>query len=89
MSQLTLKWFRKNNPYTEKTNGKAGVAKGSLVTLDEGYANWGLFLQLFVYVCLLRAAPMAYGSSKARSRIGAVVVCLHHSHGHTRSELYL
>ena len=46
----------------------------------------------FLFVCLLgffllfRALPVAYGSSQARGRIGAVAVSLHHSHSNARSE---
>ena len=34
---------------------------------------------------LFRAAPMAYGSSQARGRIGAIAAGLHHSHSNTGS----
>ena len=34
----------------------------------------------FLFLCLLRTAPMAYGGSQARSRIRAVAAGLHHSH---------
>ena len=44
------------------------------------------FFLFFVCVCVLRAAPAAYGSSQARGRIWAVVTSLHHSHGNTRSK---
>ena len=37
----------------------------------------------------LRAAPGACGGSQARDRIAAVAAGLHHSHGHSRSELHL
>ena len=36
------------------------------------------------FVLLFRAAPMAYGGSKARGRIGAIVAG--HSHSKARSE---
>ena len=38
---------------------------------------------------LFRAAPMAYGSSQARGRIGAAAAGLHHSHSNTRSKPHL
>ena len=47
---------------------------------------WVFFVCLFV--CLLfRTAPVAYGVSWARDRIGAVAAGLHHSHSNARSEL--
>ena len=44
---------------------------------------------LFFFFLLFRAAPMAYGGSQARGRIGATAAGLHHSHGNTWSELHL
>ena len=48
---------------------------------------------LCVCVCGLfvfsKAAPMAYGGSQARGRIGAVATSLCHSHSHTGSEPHL
>ena len=38
---------------------------------------------------LFRATPIAYGSSQARGRIGAVAASLRHSHINVRSELHL
>ena len=38
---------------------------------------------------LFRAAPAVYRSSQARGQMGAIVVGLHHSHSHNRSELHL
>ena len=38
------------------------------------------------YTFLFRAAPAAYGVSRARGQIGAVAVCLHHSHSNAGSE---
>ena len=43
----------------------------------------------FFFVCLLRAAPAAYGGSQARGPIRAVVASLHQSHSNARSELHL
>ena len=43
-----------------------------------------LFIYLFLSFCLFRAAPVAYGGSQARSRIGAVVAGLHRSHSNAR-----
>ena len=46
--------------------------------------------QIFFFVFgLFRAAPMAYGGSQARGRIGAVAASLHQSHSDARSELRL
>ena len=39
-----------------------------------------LFLFLFLFFCLFRATPMAYGSSRARGQIGAAAASLHPSH---------
>ena len=45
-----------------------------------------LFVTVFVFVfCLFRAAPITYGNSQARGRIGAVAAGLHHSQGKARS----
>ena len=39
--------------------------------------------------CFSWAAPVAYGGSQARVRIGAVAACLHHSHSNAESNLCL
>ena len=44
------------------------------------------FLCVCVFVCLLRAIPMAYGGSEARGKIRAAASGLHHSHSKARSE---
>ena len=41
----------------------------------------------FVYV--FRAAPVAYGDSQAKGRIGVVATSLRHSHSSARSQLHL
>ena len=48
----------------------------------------GLWSHVFLFLpfCLLRAAPMAYGRSQARGRIGAAAAGLLHSHSHARSK---
>ena len=38
-----------------------------------------LFIYLFIYFCLFRAAPAAYGSFQASGGIGAAAASLHHS----------
>ena len=43
----------------------------------------------FLYVCLFRAAPPAFGSSQARGYIGAPAAGLHHSHSNSGSEPHL
>ena len=40
----------------------------------------------FFFSPLFRAAPLAYGGSQARGRIGAAATSPHHSHSHARSE---
>ena len=46
------------------------------------------FWKVFIYACmsLLRAAPMAYGSSQAMGQIRAVAAGLYHSHSNSGSE---
>ena len=44
---------------------------------------------LFIYFCIFRAAPAAYGSSNARGQIGAVVAGLRCSHSNARYEPHL
>ena len=41
-----------------------------------------------VFALLFRAAPMAYGGSQARGRIGATAAGLHHGHSHARSSTH-
>ena len=48
-----------------------------------------IFICLFVFVLLSRAAPEAYGGSQARGRIGAVAAGLHHSHSNAGSKPHL
>ena len=38
------------------------------------------FIYLFIYFCLFRAEPTAYGGSQARGPIGAVASGLHQGH---------
>ena len=48
-----------------------------------------IFLFVCLFVCLFAiswAAPMAYGGSQARGRIGATAAGLRHSHSNTGSE---
>ena len=42
--------------------------------------------EIFFFFFLFRAAPVPYGGSQVRSRIGATAAGLHHSHSHTGSE---
>ena len=46
-------------------------------------------MQIFLCVCLFRAAPVACGGSQARGLIWAVAAGLHHSHSNIRSEPHL
>ena len=41
---------------------------------------------LYIYFCLFRAAPAAYGCSQAWGPIGATAASLYHSHSNTRSK---
>ena len=47
------------------------------------------FLNFFFFLFFLRAAPVAYGSSQARGRIGAAAAGLCHSHSKTGSKPHL
>ena len=48
-----------------------------------GISGFFFFFGLFA---ISRAAPMAYGGSQARGRIGATAAGLHQSHSNTGSE---
>ena len=39
----------------------------------------------FIYFCLFRATPAAYGGSQARGPVGAAAAGLHHSHSNSGS----
>ena len=40
----------------------------------------------FFFVCLFRAASLAYGGSQTRGQIGAAAASLHHSHSNMGSK---
>ena len=44
---------------------------------------------LFYFILFFRAAPVAYGGSQYKVRIGATAAGRHHSHSNTRFEPYL
>ena len=44
------------------------------------------FLIYFLFFCLFRAVPMAYGGSQTRGLIGAVATGLCHSHSNAGSD---
>ena len=46
-------------------------------------------MYLFIYFCLFRAVPAAYGGSQASGGIGATAAGLHHSHSHVGSKPHL
>ena len=48
-----------------------------------------IFPPFFFLISFFRTAPMAYGSSQARGRIGAAAASLHHSHSDTGSKPHL
>ena len=50
---------------------------------------WNLFIYFSFLFCLFRAAPVAYGGSQTRGRIGAVAAGLCQSHSNARSKLSL
>ena len=45
-----------------------------------------VFCLIFILIFIFRAVGAAYGSFRARSRIGAIAAGLHHSHSNARSE---
>ena len=49
-------------------------------------SHFCFFVGSFVCCFLFRVAPLAYVSSQARGRIGAVAASLHHSHSNSGSE---
>ena len=53
--------------------------------IDMGSYNLQIYY-LFIYICLFRTTPVAYGSSQARDQIGAAAAGLHHSHSNAGSE---
>ena len=53
------------------------------------YSQSGVMLSVSFSLFCLRAAPVAYGSSQARARIGAAAASLCHSHSNTGSEPHL
>ena len=66
--------------------------KDSRAVLPCGNTRWAtrshviLFVYLFIYLGLFRAAPVAYGSSQAKSQIRVVAAGLNHSHSNVRAE---
>ena len=46
----------------------------------------GMYVCMYLLTCLLRAAPVTYGSSQARGWIRAAAAGVHHSHSNNRSE---
>ena len=46
----------------------------------------GNYLSMLFFLLFLWAAPVAYGGSQARGRIGAVATSLRHSHSNAGSE---
>ena len=60
------------------------------VSLLEYLVSSFIFFFFFFCLCAIsRTAPLAYGGSQARGRIGAVDAGLHQSHSHSGSELHL
>ena len=48
--------------------------------------RYRIYIFLFFYLLLFRAASAAYGSSQARGRIGDTAAGWHHSHSNTQSK---
>ena len=53
------------------------------------HSNVAITFFFLFFSCLFRAAPTAYGSSKARGQLGALASGLHHSHSNVGSEPHL
>ena len=49
----------------------------------------GSYLFVYLFIWLFRAAPAAYGGSRARGEIRAIAAGLHYSHSNARSKLHL
>ena len=75
--------------FPEEFLGKSARERWKQLTVHEG-RGWveeiGFFCLFVCFFCLFRAAPLAFGSSQARGRIGAVAAGQCHIHSHTRSE---
>ena len=48
-----------------------------------------IYLFIYLFFCLFRAAFVAYGGFQARGQIGAVAASLNHSHSNVGSEPHL
>ena len=59
----------------------------SLSSVSRELSRKGFLFFLSFFFFFLRAAPVAYGRSQARSQIGAAAASLHHSHNNMGSEL--
>ena len=63
---------------------KGGCCWDDLET-DASPVKFRISARNFLSFLLFKAAPMAYGSSQARGRIGAAAASLHHSHSNAGS----
>ena len=56
---------------------------------NQDSAPWLHYCFFFFFLCLFRAAPVAYGGSQVRGQIRATAAGLYHSHSNPRSEPHL
>ena len=74
-------WLRAEG---EVDNVETWLQNEEHVLREYNLIHLSFFLSFFFF--FLRAAPVAYGSSQARGRIGAVAASLHHSHSNVGSK---
>ena len=65
------------------------VLPSSEVVVEPEGCRGEVLCVLSFFLCLFRAALVAYGGSQARGLIGATAASLHHSHSHLGSEPHL
>ena len=56
---------------------------------NEAFSFYSLLFKFYLFFCLLRATPAAYGGSQSRSQIRGLAPGLCHSHSNAGSEPHL
>ena len=74
-----MTWAKSRKGEAEIREASRGQSQ-SLLDHDNHLGLGGFLFFVCLFVCLIRATLMAYGSSQARGQIGAVAAGLHHSH---------
>ena len=86
-----ISWNKDLNLFQRKLSVKD--SSHHLPCLATLYTSHKYFILIYVMLCYViaisRAAPVAYGGSQARGRIGAVAAGLHQSHSNSGSGLRL